>query len=324
MHSTSSTQKLRSIVFILFALTGVIAAWISSYRLGFISVEFAWQLNLDRTAAASAAGLALGSVGVVFGHHAATLRFHVIGFAIISLMTTAAILSSLFGAAWFIIILISLPFGYVAYFAVERVTRFSRYQNVWFAFILTLSFVLTAASFLLASSLDNLLTHIVFWLQGDLSSSARHSTLALVLSVLLFLWMTLADSKQNAAILLLSLGVGIAGPMFLVASLIPPMVNKLIPSRGRLWIASCGAFGALFLVLADVIPRLFLGGYAPTLIIPIAIVAIPLLLWSQRTILLHEFPSRTRAFTEAAIVLLWTVGFAFLLFHVVQFASLAT
>ncbi len=324
MHSPSSTQKLKSIVFILFALTGVIAAWLSSYRLGFISLDFAWQSNLDRTATAAAAGLALGSVGAVFGHHAAMLRYHVVGFAVVSLMTTVALVSSLFEVAWFIAILISLPFGYVAYFAVKRVTRFARHQNVWFAFILTLSFFLSAASFLIASTLDNLLAYSVLWLQGDLSSLDESSFLVLLLSFALMCWLTLTDSKQSAAILLMGLGVGIAGPMFLVSYLIPMLVNRLVPAQGRLWIVSCGAFGALFLVLADALPRLFLGGYAPSLVIPIAIVAIPISLWLHRRVLLSEFPSRPRAFTEAVIVSLWVAGFGFVVYHLVQFASSAT
>ncbi len=324
MVSSMATKNVQTFALILGSVLVMTVVWLSSFRLGVGNIELAWHVNFDRFVLAVAAGIAFAGSGALIGATSAHIRFHILGFTIVSTASSAILSGALWGLSWGVIVPSSAIVGTLTWVIASPVLQYKKNTNLWSAALLVGAFSLSVINFLLASSVGGTFGKLVYWLQGDLLEASDYSFLALVLSLALFTWTLISKSKEVPASLLLGLGVGVIGPIFFVACVVPFFVRSLIKCSGETrFLTSCAALGALFLVLADSIPRLLIGGYSPSLIIAIGLVSIPYLLYCQRNRLLLDFPSRGRGIIEAGIILFWSVGSVFVLFHLVQFAQLA-
>lgn len=313
-----------SVSLIIVSIVGIGLAWFASFRLGIANLEFAWQVNFERLALALTAGLAFGGCGAEMGYHRKYIKTHIIGFALISTMS-AAWLAGAFGE-WplLLTVLASVAIGVVTYLLVSFALKPRWSMNLWSALILLTAFGLTVANFLAASLLGGKSGKLVYWLQGSLFDANGYSAVVLLLGLILFAWLLSAKVKDIPVSLLIGLGIGIAGPLFFVACVVPLLVRSLSGStEGRLFVITCAAVGALLVVLADSAPSLLIGGYSPSLLVPISLVSIPILLHFQRAMVRRDFPSQTRELVETGIIVAWLVGSLFVIFHIVQFASSA-
>jgi len=324
MANVSSVQKVTSFALAILAIAGIALLWMSSFRTGFTSIEHAWQANLARIASAAAAGIAFASAGAFLDSASSKIRTHIRGFASLSVASSIFLL----GAFWQWSLILTIPasviIGTLLFFLVGVALQPKKSANLWSALILGIAFLLTSINFVAASSIGDFPGELVHWLQGDFLEAGNYSYLALVLSLCLLAWLISSKSSELPISLLLGLGIGIAGPVFFIGWLVPMLVRRFADlDHGALLVVTSGLIGALFVVSADAIPRLLIGGYSPGLAVPIALVSIPVLLWHQRLALLPEFPSATRAVVEAGLILFWLVGFSFILYHIVHFASQA-
>ncbi len=316
-------SKLTFIAVITLAVAGIVVSWLSSYRIGWVDMSFGWHASFDRTASAVAVGIAFASTAST-SIALSDFRNHVIGFAAITIASSTILLGILLDWWWGVNVIASL-IGAVAMIYFSKYTLHQQNRNVWATLILSVAIFLCVFNFIAAASVAGDIGKIVFWSQGDLLQAGSYSSLGLLLSVTLFVWLLKSDSKEVPAALLFGLGIGMAGPLFFVGCLIPQLVRKCLGAdRGALYLVASAATGALLVVLVDSIPRLLLGGYSPTLIIPIAVVSIPLLLCFERSKALSTFPNNRRAAVEAILIGLWVVGFIVLFFHIIDFASRAT
>jgi len=325
LSSGGLVQNKTTIALIAASLVGILLVWMSSFRLGFGNLELAWQVNLERIALTSAAGIALASASALSNDIRSHIRLHIIGFALISSAASMLLLGATL--EWPLVFTMCLVVfaGVSVTWVASYALRYGKSLNLWSAAILSLSFGLSLSNFLTASYLGGGIGGLVYWLQGSLLNINNFSYLALLLGLCLFVWVIKAQRKEIPLYLLIGLGVGLAGPIFFIACLAAMLVRCLTQSSNeKLHLSACASVGALVLVFADSVPRLLVGGYPTGLIIPISLFAIPTLLYYQRKTLLHEFPSKARGIVEASIIAIWLLGFLFIFYHVVQFAMSAT
>ena len=277
MGSTGFFHRLNPLMLLIISMIGIVCTYLGSFRLGVIDPQFAWTTNFDRTAAAATVGIAFASAGVL-STAVSSVRVHVVGFAVVTSASALLLIGNFL--AWPMIItgVASLCIG-AAVFLFTRYFFHLKSENLWVALTLGVAFLLSILNFLGAAAFGGLAGELVFWLQGNLLAVGGYSLYALLLGLILFSWMLAHRSNELAAILLFGVGLGIAGPLFFISCLIPIVVGSVInKSQEKSFLLACGILGALFVALADAVPRLLLGGYAPTLIIPIALIAIPILL----------------------------------------------
>ena len=323
MVSINFSQHLKPAVLIGISVAAIILAYLSSFRLGISDPQFAFTANFDRAFAAATVGIAFASVGAL-STTAASIRFHVVGFAAVTFISSIFLLGNYL--AWPAIATVFAGLASGASFCLLMRYTFNRpSENLWAALALAVVFILSIINFLGAAALDGLTREVVFWLQGNLLPVGGHSIFGFLLALALIVWILIYRSAELPIMLLFGLGLAIGGPLFFVSCLIPISASNIIDqSQKRSFLAVCAALGALIVVLADVIPRLFLGGYAPTLIVPIALVSIPILLCIQLSRSLTQVPFKGLAIIESTFVLLWLVGFSVIFYHVISFANLAT
>jgi len=325
MDKHDSAHKATAIALLILALGGIALTWLMSFRLGIVDINFAWRSNLDRTATAAAAGIAFAVSGAVSSNALANTKTHILGFTLVSVVSSLLLLGAFLDWGLALTVIASLTVTAVIYFCVAYALRERKTINLWSALILSICFVLAVLNYVGASTSESPLGSLALWVQGNLYNVGHFSYLALLLSLSLLTWLIAAKSKETPTILLVGLGVGIAGPVFFLGWLVPTLVRKLLADHNEnLFLVCCAATGALFVVLADAIPRLLIGGYAPSLAIPISIVSIPLLLWSQRSTTLVKFPSKLRSIFESGFILLWVFGFIYTVTHLTKFASSAS
>lgn len=297
---------------------------LSSFRLGVNNLEFAWQVNLSRVSVAAAGGLAFAAIGGLIESRRNAL-IQIFGFNIVTIVSSLVLGGVILDWPLALIIVLALLGTWGMVLLTKLATREHLSANLVLSLVLGLSLILSMLNFIGASTLNETAGSIMLWLQGDLYAVGIYSAWCLPLAALLFAWLLFTSARELPACLLFGLGLGATGPIFFIPLLVPIMIRKLTNlEQGRLFLASCGISGAMFVVLADMLPRLLLGGYAPTLTVPIALISIPILLWWNRLQTLAVYPSTTRGMIEALLVLLWVGLTIFVFYHVVAFANLLT
>jgi len=125
---------------------------------------------------------------------------------------------------------------------------------------------------------------IVAWLLGDLTgATARASVLLLVaaLAVALAGGVALARGDKprarSIAWIATGIGVGAAGPLAFVGSMVPRAVRWLAPAAPPpLALAATACAGAATVAAIDAVPRLLVGGYDFPFNVPASLLAIPI------------------------------------------------
>lgn len=296
----------------------------SSFRLGVNDLEFAWQVNFTRVAVAAVGGLSFAVVGGLIESKRNAL-IQIFGFGFVTSVSSIVLIGVTLD--WPLVLIIGLALlGAGAMVLITKLaTKEYSSANLVLSLVLGLSLVLSMLNFIGISTLDDATGSILRWLQGDLYSAGIYSAWSLPFAAFLLGWLLFSTAKELPACLLLGLGLGACGPLFFVPLLVPILVRKLTNlKQGRLFLLSCGISGAMFVVLADTLPRLLLGGYAPALIVPIALVSIPIVLWWNRLRVLAIYPSAKRGKIEAILILLWVALTVFVFYHIVEYASLLT
>ncbi|MDJ0787307.1 MAG: iron chelate uptake ABC transporter family permease subunit [Myxococcota bacterium] len=309
-----------------------------SFRVPFGSLDPAFAAHLDRLLAAAAAGLALAAAGALRERtgESAPLR-EPLWFALSTGAAGGFVLgASLWetpAAGW----LLALVGGGVSALLVAALDRSGRAWNLALGFVLATMGIAAVPTVLVAATLGAA-GGPAFWLLGDVSHAAGlGAPLVLGLSALgCGAAATVASAARlgertelarTTAVLLLGLGIGIAGPIAFVAWFAPWVVRSVSPAlSAAAQVALAGLVGAGSMMAADSIPRALIGGYAPPLNLCIGLVAIPTFLFWNRARLARSAPCRAGFAFEAIelLVLFAATGFfAWLTFAVTGYARSA-
>jgi len=214
---------------------------------------------------------------------------------------------------------------------VQLLDRPRRAANLGVAALLVAGVAIAAIAGSYARARTDLVAPAVAWLLGDLGGATLSSggavgalaALALVVGA-----SALARGDRARALggswLAFGLGVGAAGPLAFVGSMVPRAVRALAPGAApRPAVAASAAAGAATVAAIDAVPRWLVGGYDFPWNVPAALLAIPIFLGWNRARLRRE-AGRAHPLFEAlellliAALTLTAAGFAAFLAHTVR------
>jgi len=271
------------------SLLVALAAFLLSFRVPFPAFDVAVHANAGRMLAAAAAGMAFAVAAVLRGGSGRALReAYVFALAIGGAAGIGIGLKLVGGAAAGVAVGVAAAVAAIG--LVRVVDGQSRFVNFGLALVLVALFVVAIPAYLAASTDYRGLGGVALWLLGDVSRAhGAGAVLAFVLATVgcaAAAW-NVGEGRRNSetpAILLVGLGVGIAGPVAFVgwaaASLARAAAGPTLPRSRQVILAAVA--GAALLMLADAVSRFLVGGYAPPLNVTIAFVAIPAFLWWNR------------------------------------------
>ena len=305
-----------------------------SFRVPIGSIDPGFSANWARGIAAAAAGLCFAVCGV----RVPALRdplFHARGFAVVTGAAGSIVLASILAWAAPAVLAAGGIGAAVGYGAASLSIRESRGSNFLFALILALLLIVVVVVSMASVATHHGVGAIGTWLLADVSAvSGSGALLALVMAVMLCGWM-LNGGSTVAVPLLFGLGLGLAGPVLFVSWFAPLLATALMrggeaDELGAARLVASAAIGAALLVLADALPRVLVGGYAPPLTPAIAIVAVPCVIWANRDRLRQlaagrgERESTLVSSLEALGVAAGVGLIAYVAYSVVVFVDLAT
>jgi iron complex transport system permease protein len=201
---------------------------------------------------------------------------------------------------------------------VRALARPRRWTNVALAPALLLMAGIAALAGTYSRARQDLVAPMVAWLLGSLDRATWGSGLAvLVLGAVLLVAALRAIATEDRerlstlALLAFGLGVGAAGPLAFVGSMVPLAVRAI--TRGaspRALLAASVAAGAATVVAVDAVPRLLVGGYDFPWNLAAAVLAIPGFLTWNRARLRREAGPAGLAFEISEIALIAALTFA--------------
>lgn len=121
------------------------------------------------------------------------------------------------------------------------------------------------------------------------------------------------ERGRDATLALLALGVGIgaAGPLAFVGTMVPRCVRVLARTASeRALLPASMAAGAASVAAIDAVPRLLVGGYAFPFNLAAAMLAVPIFLGWNRARLRREAGGAGRAFEALELALIAGLGLA--------------
>jgi iron complex transport system permease protein len=175
--------------------------------------------------------------------------------------------------------------GAALLFAAARfLDRPRRATNLGVLLLLAVAILAAALAGTYARARRDAVAPIVAWLLGDLTGATLASSLALLAAAIALVWFgtrALASGDRGHAATLAwiaaGIGIGAAGPLAFVGSMVPRAVRWLAPSAsGGIALASAALAGAATVAAIDAVPRLLVGGYDFPFNIPAALLAIPI------------------------------------------------
>lgn len=264
-----------------------IAAVLLSFRVPFPAIDIALHANASRMLAAAAAGMSFAAAAVLRGGSGRALREAYIFALSIGAAGGIAVGLKFVGGTF-----AGCVFGGVgAVVAMGLVRLFDgrhRGLNLGLALVLMGLFGAGIVAYLAVSTEHLGMGSVGLWLLGDVSRA--HGTGAVLVFALVVIgigWAARSTGErgsETAAILLVGLGVGVAGPVAFIgwaaASLAQLAGGTSVSESKRLVLAAI--VGGALMMLADAVARLLVGGYAPPLNLTIGFVAIPAFLWWNR------------------------------------------
>lgn len=212
----------------------------------------------------------------------------------------------------------------------RRLDRPRRATNFGVLLLLALTILGAALAGTYARARQDAVAPAVAWLLGDLTGATFQSGAVLAgLAIAVAVAALRASDAGRKCIewIALGMGVGAAGPLAFVGSMVPRAVRAL--TRGgaaSLQVVATAAAGAATVVAIDTVPRLLLGGYDFPFNVPAALLAIPIYLGWNRARLRRATgpaPAWFEALELVAIVAatLAAAGLAYVLVSVVRSAT---
>ncbi len=204
----------------------------------------------------------------------------------------------------------------------RQVLKESPRGNFALAFWLAILILMWVFSYLSSLSSEGWF-HIAYPpLLGKITTYASSAwLLPLILISIFVLYFLLPSSRSEVSLILIGIGLVIAGPLVLLGWLAAELTKLIEPGRRTNKALSDGLIGgALLCFLAAASKHLF-GGYAPPLGFAILITSIPfLLLWNQHR-LQGLYPSTSRRRIESLMIGISVILVAMVLFHLNQFVE---
>lgn len=158
---------------------------------------------------------------------------------------------------------------------------------------------------------------LVAWLLGDLTGATLVASIVLLIAAGAVTALAVRapvdrdpDRARNLAWLATGIGVGAAGPLAFVGSMVPRAVRWLAPSADApgLLVASALA-GAATVAAIDAVPRLLIGGYDFPFNVPASLLAIPIYLgWNRARLRREVGPAGWFDAFELAVIVVATIG----------------
>ncbi len=217
---------------------------------------------------------------------------------------------------------------------VRFLDRPKRWTNLGVAALLAAMIGIAAVAGSYARVRRDLVAPLVTWLLGDLAGASVASgltLLALLVVLLVFARRSLAvdQSPQLTTLSLLALGfgVGAAGPLAFVGTLVPRTVRWLAGGASeRALVSASVVAGAATVVAIDAVPRLLIGGYDFPFNVGAGLLAVPIFLGWNRARLRQQLGPARRSFEalELAVIVAMTlmgVALAYVLTNVIRQAT---
>lgn len=298
-----------------FAIGAFYFSLISGFRLPENYSQLAWQLNFDRTAITFSAGFALAA-SLVSGRIQNSLANNIRIYIVVVLTAAGLVLGAALSWPKIICILLALGLGLIGFYLSGKLTFPSPANNLVLAPSLYVVFLISVVSYFTGLVFVDDLGGAALWLLADTSRVAVNGVASLCAVFSLTVWLLVAQQREMPSRLLLSLSIGLLGPIMFIAYLVPTLVKKLALSQTRHILVSGLLSGAL-LTLISTLNSLMLGGYAPALIIPLGFVSIPVLLWLSRA------PQKRpwRSALDAVLIMLIVLLSIAVVWHLASFAE---
>ncbi len=314
--SSSSASK---VTFASLAIIGLLVfAVSSSYRLGLVDLSFVWQVNVQRYAPLLAAGLAFGLLGAMRSSFS-KLGTHVLGFSLVATVSSLLLLGQLVFENWWAG-LIGAGFFIAALLFSARKYYSSLDQGSVLILVSLVAFglLLSIANYLGAAFVGGQIGSLIFWSQGYPFAFGSFGVWMLPACLVLMIVALRSSDKELPQLLLMGLGLGVVGPLFFIAYLAPLIASAVISNKDSRWLLLLSALlGALIVAFAHLIPSLLIGGYTPSLIIPIAALALPLIVWNSR----QSSDTASKNILKGLAAMLWIVLVLSVVYQVAHYAA---
>lgn len=305
------------------ALCVLLFALLTSYRVAQFDAVFVWQVASPRVFLAFSAGMAFAVVGATLEHEKHGLQ-HAVAYGLLMSAVCGVVVASLTAWGWLAGIAVCALLIVLVMILSTRVFRDDRFSTLALALLLALGFALNTINFAGAWLSPAGSSVILRWALGDISLAGEWSLIGFVVACVLTAAIASNLNASWIAPLLLGLGFGLAGPVLFVAWMVPMLLRRLTRlSTKRSLLLCSGLLGGSLVVLLDTSTALLLGGYAPPLSVPIALISIPALLWWNHKRLAKFVPAWYQ--NLQAIVLLAITALVFVvLVHLVMYAQANT
>jgi hypothetical protein len=280
-------RPLTIITVIIAACYLIFTAYAYSFRVDDLSLIPNLNINTHRWLLALLGGVAFG-VSSAATLNQDTLINHVRYYSVLMVM----VLSYFMVKWWLDTTMLALMAGalsaFVWNFLCERILRSESLQNIAMIVLLIVSFFLSVIVFGFASMEVEPALTFWHWLFGSLNLVSDLASVQLVIIALLVGAMSaiicLRDKQLAMAFLLFGMALGVLGAVFFVgavaASIAARIADKLKLTKPSNYLIS-GLLAAAFVVSADSLPRLLVGGYSPFLLITTVILMMPLVVFLQ-------------------------------------------
>lgn len=318
--------------------TVLAASALAAFRMGFAEdVPTLVHINGPRVLLGAAAGAAFALAGAIrlqLGREGALRGLAILaisagaaagGFAGAELVGEGALAVPAFGLGALAGVALGLD-------AARLVDRPARWTNLAAAGLLAAGIGLAALAGSYARARVDFVAPVVAWLLGDLSGATLASGLVLLTVAAAMVVAALRSGGDEGrlgtlALLAFGLGIGVAGLVAFVGSMVPRTVRALArdASPGAL-LATSAVAGAATVAAIDAVPRLLVGGYDFPFNVPAGIVAIPFFLAWNRARLRREAGPAHPAFEALELTLIagMTLAAAYLAVFLAQVIAIAT
>lgn len=283
----NGVRQLTIIGLIIAACYLIFTAYAYSFRVDDLSLVPNLNINTYRWLLLLLGGLAFG-VSSAATLNENTLINHVRYYSVLMVMVLFYFIIKWWLDASLIALMVGILIAVVWNYFCARILRSRSSQNIVMIALLIVSFFLSVFVFGFASAAVEPERAFWHWLFGDLNLFKNSSSVQMVIAALIVCALTTAiclrPKQQTIAVLLLGVAVGLLGAVFFVgaaaASIAACMSSRLTLTKPSSYLIS-GLLAAAFVVSADSLPRLLVGGYSPFLMITTAVLMMPLVIFLQ-------------------------------------------
>lgn len=298
------------------------------YAFSFRVPGISWELSLNANAAqwglSLLGGLSLGVSGAAMLTQKSLLN-HVRYFSVLMFAAIVFFLSDWWAGSIVFASVLGLFSLLVWNYVFLRCLRQRAAQNVMSVLLLVSAFLASVLVYGFVSAEQPPMTSVLAWLFGDLKVVAIQgvkSMIAMTFLVVVLSALVCVDRyRELVAPVLLGLGVGMLGAVFFVSAVAPIAVKKLRITKSPYYYLYSGLLASAMVVVATHFPKLFVGGYSPSLLITNAVLLMPLVVYLQIAQKTDSPKSKTLKAMEWLILLIFSVLTVSIVWHLGQFAQ---